>query len=200
MKKISFLALVFLNFTAFSQGIKKGDIILDSYYGSQDYLNLYYNNFVPSYRKTTEDELKYQTKKTIGPIGIRGEYLILNKIGVGFNICFNSNYTKNNNLQSEKYFYESKQNDFSFLPTLSYHFVQKEKFDVYCTFGYGLTYSHQKTTNTNPLLTSGKKDYGSYATTIGLGMRYFLTPHIGVSSNLQLGVGGLISAGVSYKI
>ena len=89
MKKtlLTFVAFSMLGLTSQveAQVVEQGKVIVDGYYG---FPNLYSSIFKTAYANSgTELNLKIGS---MGPVGIRGEYLISNKIGFGLDLGMNS--------------------------------------------------------------------------------------------------------------
>lgn len=207
MKTTIFSTFILLASYSFSQenldqlAVKKGDIILEAYYGSPDYFDVYYYISSSSFRESRQNNNQNHSVKRIAPIGVRGEYLLTNRIGIGFNLGYQS-ISWTGLMYKSEYEVESQdveQMQIGLIPTFNYHFMKREKLDVYFNIGFGLEYTHLEVTSSSPTMYHGKRDFGSGTTVLGFGARYFFTNHFGVSSNLQLGQGGLISGGITYK-
>ena len=205
MKKL-FLPLMLVATTIFSGNVKaqgEGSIIVDGYYGYGSFYNAVFKALVSS------DVLN--SKFTgVGPLGVRGEYMISDKIGFGVDIAYNSSaitYTETNsyfdnnfNLVEETYDATLKTAKFGIMPTFNYHFVNNDSFDAYFIFGIG--YGNRTF--------SAESDYAGYvspeytapisvASRIGFGMRYYFTQNIGLNFGMGLGQGGLLNGGISAR-
>ena len=67
-----------------AQAIEEGNIIIDAYYG---FPNLYSTIFKAAYESSNSTDL---TLGSQGPLGIRAEYLITDKVGFGIDLGMNS--------------------------------------------------------------------------------------------------------------
>lgn len=71
--------------TSAAQGVKKGNVLVDAYYG---FPNLYTTVFKTAYANSgSEEGLKIGG---VGPLGVRAEYMVADKIGVGLDIGYNN--------------------------------------------------------------------------------------------------------------
>lgn len=185
--------------TIFSGNVKaqgEGSIIVDGYYGYGSFYNAVFKALVSS------DALE-SNFKGVGPLGVRGEYMISDKIGFGLDIAYNSSmieYTETDFITDVTYDASLKTAKFGIMPTFNYHFVNNDSFDAY--FMVGIGYGNRTFT--------AKSDYAGYvsptysstfpvASRVGVGMRYFFTENIGLNLGMGLGQGGLLNAGVSAR-
>ncbi len=181
-----------------SKGLSEGTILLDGYYG---YGNLYNAIFKAIVSNNSES-----TFSSIGPLGIRGEYLLSDKIGLGIDIGFNSSkiqYKESDfdaDMNLVKYDASLLTSKLGTMLTFNYHFINNSKFDSYFVFGLG--YGSRTFT--------AKSDYVGYvspttkstfpvASKLGFGFRYFFTDNIGMNLALGVGQGGLVNAGITAK-
>lgn len=208
MKHLLLLILSLLNYIIFAQTnykfppIEKGDFTVELYQGTARYSTIKEYSTNSKYREFRHNVKTYNKEKRIYPIGIKFEYLITNRIGVGMNVCYNY-YSKNDTLllvESDAQYI--KKHRLSVIPTFNYHILQKKHWDIYLTAGFGLRYAHTYDFTVTPYwyyLSNGAKNYYSINGLIGLGVRYYFSEHFGISSNIQLGDEGIVSAGISYK-
>lgn len=86
MKKIVLsLVLLVSASNVFSQAVSSGNFIFDAYYGAP--------NLGKSFYKLIEDASitsNFQASG-IGPLGLRGEYMVGETFGLGFDVIYNSN-------------------------------------------------------------------------------------------------------------
>lgn len=135
------------------------------------------------------------------PIGLRGEYLVTDKFGIGLEVTYASGkrvytYSENGNA----YIVTGEHNKMRVLPTFNFHFLDNEKVDFYLALGAGLKNVNYTWTSTNPD-ESDELDLptGKISSKLGIGTRIFFTDNIGV--NFAFGIGGpLINGGLSVKI
>lgn len=212
MKKVFFSVLVAatatLGFTstASAQAVEQGNVIIDTYYG---FPNLYTAVFKAAYANSgTELDLKIGG---IGPLGLRGEYMVADKIGVGLDVGFNNSFVRYSEATEEynettgtwtpvTYDYDFKTQKIGAIVTFNYHFLDNDKVDAYAVFGagYGSRSFTFKSTDPNYVEESIKSTI-PVASKIGVGMRYFFTDNIGANLALGFGQGGIINAGISAK-
>lgn len=140
-----------------------------------------------------------------GPVGVRFEYLLSDKFGMGLDFHLTHtglNYSEIDSTGTGNlYNYEVKSTRFVGLLTFNYHFYQTDKLDLYGMAGAGYR-------NRNFISTSNDPNYVDDITfktlipvgaRIAFGMRYFFTDNIG--ANAAIGIGGpLISFGISGRL
>jgi hypothetical protein len=187
-----------------AQALEAGTIIVDGYYG-------FGNLFNSVFKSSTSGLGSNFSTSFMGPIGIRGEYLLSSKVGFGLDLGYSSaqlsytgaytEYDANNNLVSTPYNHSLKTTKVGAIVTFNYHFVESVKFDAYFTTGLGYGNRTFKETSTyigyNPAKINWP--FPSFASRIGFGMRYFFTQNIGANLGLGLGQGGLVNVGITAK-
>lgn len=210
----SALALTSSVFQVNAQANTTGSIILDAYYG--------FPNFGKSFYKSIENSSSTDNFKAsgVGPIGIRGEYLISEKIGVGFDFIYNSNrisYTSSDTTTTyddnfEPIYsvktseYERLMNRVRVQARINFHFdISNPNLDGYFGIGAGTNNRFRKVwidgvESTDTLSTSlNNLTVIPVSMRICTGLRYYFTPNIGL--NMEIGLGGpLLSAGLSVKL
>lgn len=151
--------------------------------------------------------------KGFGPILIKGDYGILKNLGVGAIIGYSNtklsytdtDYYYDNNGYAHAYSYQESLtwSSLSLGGHANYHFVRKEKLDVYVGAGLGYTINNLVYSNNDPYY-GGTRTYATYnpssifyAATIGL--RYYFTPNIGVYAEAGIEKGALLQGGLSIK-
>jgi len=179
-----------------AQALEQGNVIIDAYYG---FPNLYSAIFKAAYESSNSTGL---TLGSQGPLGIRAEYLITDKVGFGIDLGMNSSsisYSEadiNNNI----YDYKFTTRKIGAIFTFNYHFVENDKLDAYFVVGGGYGNRTFKFTSTDPnYIEESVESIIPISYKIGLGMRYFFTENIGANLALGLGQGGLVNAGISAK-
>ena len=181
-----------------AQALEQGNLIIDAYYG---FPNLYSAIFKAAYESSNSTGL---TLGSQGPLGIRAEYLITDKVGFGIDLGMNSSSisyseadTNNSNII---YDYKFKTSKIGAIFTVNYHFVENDKLDAYFVVGGGYGNRTFKFTSTDPnYIEESVESIIPISYKIGLGMRYFFTENIGANLALGLGQGGLVNAGISAK-
>jgi len=195
-----------LSFNSSAQAVEEGNIIVDAYYG---FPNLYTTVFKTAYANTgSELDLKVNGA---GPLGLRGEYMVTDKIGLGLDLGFNNSKVSYNEISQEfnsttgnvdnvTYAYDFKTKKIGVLVCFNYHFLDNDKFDLFGTFGLGYASRSFSFTSTNPNYTpTAVSSLIPIGSKIGLGMRYFFTDNIGANLQLGFGQGGILNAGISAK-
>ena len=179
-----------------AQALEQGNVIIDAYYG---FPNLYSTVFEAAYESSNSTGL---TLGSQGPLGIRAEYLITDKVGFGIDLGMNSSsisYSEadiNNNI----YDYKFTTRKIGAIFTFNYHFVENDKLDAYFVVGGGYGNRTFKFTSTDPnYIEESMESLIPISYKIGVGMRYFFTENIGANLALGLGQGGLVNAGISAK-
>ncbi len=148
-----------------------------------------------------------------GPILVKGDYGVLKNLGVGAVIGYASSkitYSENdyyydNNGYSQLYTYQESiaWTSISVGAHANYHFVRKEKLDVYVGGGLGYTINNFVYSNNDPYYGT-TRTYATYnpssvfyAATIGL--RYYFTPNIGIYAEGGIEKGALLQGGLALK-
>ena len=182
-----------------AQAIEEGNVIIDAYYG---FPNLYSTVFKAAYESSNSTgEL---TLGSQGPLGIRAEYLITDKVGLGIDLGMNSSsmsYSEADiNNPNIIYDYKFTTRKIGAIFTFNYHFVENDKLDAYFVVGGGYGNRNFKFTSSDPNYDGeSAESIIPISYKIGVGMRYFFTENIGTNLALGLGQGGLANVGVSAK-
>ncbi|MEY5000720.1 MAG: hypothetical protein RLZZ211_756 [Bacteroidota bacterium] len=201
------LGTMSFNQTTYAQAVEEENIVIEAYYG---FPNLYTSVFKTAYANSGT-ELDLNVGGT-GPLGVRFEYLVTDKIGLGLDVGLSGSSisynemttvfnTTTGNYDDVIYNYDFSTRKFGALFCLNYHFLDNDEFDLYSTVGVGYSKRSFDFTSTDPSYEpasiSSMIPVGFKA---GLGMRYFFTDNIGANLNLGLGIGGLLNAGISVKL
>jgi outer membrane protein W len=204
MKKILFsiVALFVFNVQSLNaQAIHEGSVLVDAYYG---FPNLYTSVYKGLYANSGS-ELNVNIGSA-GPLGLRAEYLISDKVGFGLDLGFNSttisydSQTYDASLNPITYNYKYSTRKIGALVSFNYHFVEDDNFDAYFVVGMGYgSRSFDVTSNDPTMVKPNWKSVVPVASKIGVGMRYFFTENIGANFALGLGQGGIINVGLSAK-
>ena len=180
-----------------AQALEQGNVIIDAYYG---FPNLYSTVFKTLYESSNSTGL---TLGSQGPLGIRAEYLITDKVGFGIDLGMNSSsisYSEADINTNIIYDYKFSTRKIGAIFTFNYHFVENDKLDAYFVVGGGYGNRNFKFTSTDPnYIEESVESLIPISYKIGGGMRYFFTENIGANLALGLGQGGLANVGVSAK-
>lgn len=185
--------------------VRKGNFILDPYYGAPNFgksllKNITFNN----------QNINSTGAGGLGPMGVRAEYMLADKFGLGIDFIFNS--TKlgltYDSLYSDNTLYRRYQGELAMKRIrvqlrFNYHFISTNKMDAYVGIGAGSNTRIWSVTNTDPNYQFEKgKVKGTllpFSMRAAVGLRYYFIPNLGL--NAEIGIGGpLVSAGVSVKI
>ncbi len=201
MITLPFLALLFT--TSFvknthAQALEQGNIVVDAYYG---FPNLYTISFRALYANSGELNVK---TGGLGPLGIRGEYLVTDKIGLGLDLSYNSSYLTFDQVNGigTTYGYNYKTSKIVAMFCFNYHFLESDKWDFFATTGIGYGNRTATYASNDPSFNPDNVKLESLipiAAKIGVGLRYFFTDNIGLNSQLSVGDGGIFSIGISGK-
>lgn len=195
MKKIILsLSLVFgalFNSNVKAQAIQEGNILIDTYYG---FPNLYSTVLKAAYETYTDISIS-----SLGPVGLRGEYLFTDKIGLGLDFCYSNMNLSYTDISTGTY----KVGTYKIggMVTFNYHFADHNNFDAFFTTGVG--FNNRTFTYSDPSMgTVSSSGFNAIpvAARVGVGMRYFFTPNLGLNLGLGLGQGSLLNGGVSFKL
>lgn len=202
MKKIvlSFVLLVSAS-NVFSQAASTGNFIFDAYYGAPNLGKSFFNSIEDA--STTSNF----TATGIGPAGLRGEYMIGETFGLGFDVIYNSNNIKYTQIDSlnplNTYNYERTMNRLRVQMRFNFHFdVTNPNLDAYFGLAAGTNTRFRKvyidgvesTTDTF----GGSGVLLPFSLRVCSGMRYYFNQNFGLNAEIGLG-GPLVSAGLSVK-
>lgn len=192
------LILIFSTNSSNAQVVKKGDIIIDAYYGFPNLYKVVFTELI----NFSGNELNLAVNSN-GPFGFRGEYMFAERFGLGLDFGYSNvkvTYQKQN--ENQIYDYDFKTRKIGIMATFNYHFLQStDKLDAYAVIGAGFKNRNYGYDTNDPNFFGVK--YGlsfPFAFKIGAGARYFLTQNLGVNLALQAGQGGIINLGVSVKL
>jgi hypothetical protein len=168
----------------------------DVYYGFITLLPALVLSFADPGAKTT----------SIGPVGLRAEYMVSNVVGVGGDLQL-SRYTS---LWTERkydrwsgayydYYYKVKWTRIRVMARVAFHFAVSRAVDPYLGISGG-TRIESIFTETNG--SSYKEDESGVdlAVRLALGTRFFFTPNIGAFAEVGVFGGGLFHVGLSIKL
>ncbi len=202
---ILFLVLLAQNTTA--QANYMGSLIIDPYYGVPNLERLLWE------ADGGGNAVDYRSQG-IGPFGIRGEYMLADQFGLGFDIIYVTVRSRYTDITSV---YNSTTDSFDDIETdvdsknrrlrvqvrFNYHFdVSNPNLDAYMGIGAGSnTRFRTRYENGVEVDDNDAADYEIIPVSFRIctGMRYYFSPKIGVNAELGLG-GPLVSFGVSFRL
>ncbi len=208
MKKtilLGMLACFFFTSSVNAQAIEKGTVLVDAYYG---FPNLYKAVFSAANSNGSELNLN---EGGAGPLGIRGEYLLTDKIGIGLDLGFSNafvNYDRNSFVidpdtgegSDVVYTDEFKTRRIGGIVTFNVHFLKSDNVDFYAMVGAGYKNRKSISDSTDPIFEPTEfESLSPVAFRVGTGLRYFFTDNVGINVALGLGHGSLLNGGVSFK-
>ena len=181
-----------------AQAVKEGTILIDAYYG---YGSLYTAAFKAAYANSGSPSGVKVTG--LGPLGVRGEYLVTDKLGLGGDIGFNSTKVTQDQLNSSNnvYRYTFYTQKIGVMVTFNYHFITKDNLDFYGVFGGGYGERTYTFTSTEPGYSEPTvKGLVPISAKLGLGIRYFFNDQVGFNMGIGFGQGGILNGGLTIKI
>jgi hypothetical protein len=141
----------------------------------------------------------------IGPIGLRGEYMLSDVVGVGGDLQFSSynlSWTERfYDIYGVPYTYSYKINwtRIRAMARVAYHFAVSRAVDPYLAVSGGLRIESVSAETNDPDYDAGIAGVGQ-AVRFALGTRFFFTPNIGAFAELGVFGGGLFHVGLSAKL
>lgn len=200
-----FLILFFLSsllkFNA--QTLRQSNVTINAYYGYN-----VFTNFVRTLGQASNSgALPHNMQiSSTGPVGITGEYLLNNMVGIGGEIGYSQtklvyDLEGSDNLGViNNYNYVWTVSTTRLMGRVNFHFGDNQNFDVYPFIGAGLRLTSTRLKTNDPNLPLQlKANFFPFGVKPGLGLRYFFTPNFGIHTELALGT-PLISAGISFKL
>jgi hypothetical protein len=208
MKKIILALTVLLTGSAaFGQAATMGSIIVDPYFGGPNFGK----SFTSQLSSTSTSNM---VVRGFGPLGLRAEYVVSDKIGLGVDVIYNNYNATYNNVDS---LYDGNTGTWTTQVTqdqyqmqrlriqarMNFHFeVNNPNLDAYLGIGAGTNNRFRKYYVDNVLQsdasTVGDFTLIPFSLRICTGMRYYFTENVGL--NLELGLGGpVFSGGLSFK-
>lgn len=215
MKKIVTLFAVVLlagiGMKSHAQANFTGNVIIDPYYGFPNFGKSFASNFESS----NSSDFKV---KGLGPLGLRAEYMVADRMGVGIDVIYNSYDLEYLNTQTDSV-YDGNTNSWMTTTTttnneysmqrlrvqarFNYHFdVSNPMLDAYFGVGAGTNKRYRKAYE-NGVEVNDETDLGNFtllpvSIRICTGFRYYFSQNFGINAELGLG-GPLISAGISAR-
>ncbi len=178
-----------------AQSVEKGTAIFDVYYG--------FPNMVTRFAKKAIQASETGGMKAtgIGPVGIRGEYLLTDHIGIGADI----NYSRSTfvagedtpaNVANQDYYYNATFTRIRALAKMNFHFGTGDHFDWHSGFGIGYNTANLDLVTNDPDVDVAQFDKFikfPIAARIDIGVKYFFTDNIGLG--FDFGLGGPLASG-----
>ncbi|MBX2978350.1 MAG: outer membrane beta-barrel protein [Flavobacteriales bacterium] len=126
--------------------------------------------------------------KGLGPLYLKYEYGVTDRIGLGVNIAYATNEWSyryqgtDENGNAAQYTESTERNTYSVLARFNYHFGNSDRFDPYFGFGMGYRDANWKFNSSDPNGGSGVevKSLMPFGFEFTLGARYFFTDNIGL--------------------
>lgn len=209
MKKVLFKGMLALGFVmsmgaANAQAVSKGNLIIDPYYGAPNF-----GKRIISSLQVDGQNVVMNGVKGIGPAGLRVEYMLADKFGIGADIIYNAasidlTYDSLNTDGSlyKRYTGTGTMNRLRVQARFNYHFVSTDELDAYIGVGAGSNTRFWTAKSNDPEYNfnrTGTATLLPVSMRLAVGMRYYFIPNLGI--NAEIGIGGpLVSAGLSFKI
>ncbi|MFT6281844.1 MAG: outer membrane protein W [Salibacteraceae bacterium] len=211
MKKlilICFGAIALSTSNVSAQALEQGNVSIDVYYG---FPNIYASVFTALYSNGTETNL---SSGGVGPLGIRGEYMVADKFGVGVDVAFSNakvafDYNSSvfnpvtNDFDPVTYTDEFKTSKISAIVTFNYHFLDNDNVDFYGMVGAGYKNRNFTFTSTDPDFDAATANVSvtliPVAIRLGVGVRYFFTDNLGINMQLGFGHSAIVNGGLALK-
>lgn len=203
MKKLFFVLAIascamFVN-TSKAQVVEKGNSLVDVTYG---WPNLWSTIFKNAVVNTNSVDIKVSG---IGPIGVRYEYLVADKIGVGvvFNYA-NTTVTYTETVigtTTQTYDYKFSAPRMRAMAKFAFHYGNSDMFDGYFSVGAGYASLNITYETNNPNYTDDNIILNGIpvAFRLATGGRIFFTDNLGALFEIGLGGGGLLEFGLAAK-
>jgi len=179
-----------------AQAVEQGTIIIDPYYG--------FPNLGKAFLKSFDEDADGFKVTGIGPAGMRVEYLLADRFGIGVDFIYNTlgaSWTDIDSTTANNYTYETKMARTRIHMRFNYHLMaSSEDVDLYLGLGAGTNARKWTTKTTDPNYedTSSSGALLPFSMRVAFGVRYYFTENIGLNSEIAIG-GPLMCVGVSIK-
>ncbi len=209
---VLFIVGVIISNSASAQVFREGNIGVDIYYGTPTLFQRIFKAGVAAVTDSFPDaKVDYNG---LGPIGIRGEYMVSDKIGVGLDLGYNQLTVTNTHTETvvnsstgvtQNVTYSDKitTGKFGVMGTLNIHLVEEDPFDLAVAIGLGYGRRTYTFDPEDPTFDENQFTFGGilfpFAMKVGVEARYFFTPNFGLNLGLGLGQGGLAHGGLALK-
>lgn len=192
---LMFSGLLLNSNSASAQAVEQGNVTLDAYYG--------FPNFTTYLIRSFGDEDGTNTKATsLGPIGIKFEYMVSDKVGVGIDYNYTQvgvEWDSYDSSTSVSYHYKTTSKLHRIMPRFNIHFGSSENFDGYFSIGAGYRAKTYTLETNDPDGGDTVPGLNPFAFRIALGGRYYFSDNIGMFMELGLSGGALVHAGLALK-
>lgn len=186
-----------------AQAVSKGNIIIDPYYGAPNF-----GKKITTSLTSDNVHLKTNGVGGIGPAGLRVEYMLADKFGLGVDVIYNSTsvdltYDSLNTDGSLYKTYTGKgaMNRLRVQARFNYHFVSTDELDAYFGVGAGSNTRFWTASSNDPGYDFNNTRIATLlpvSMRLAVGMRYYFIPNLGFNAEIGLG-GPVVSAGLSLK-
>jgi opacity protein-like surface antigen len=182
-----------------AQSFEQGNILVSAGYG--------FGNFYKTFFKVFNDEQGYKTG-SFGPIYVKGEYAMSDKVGLGANFAFIKNhaeYNFNNPTTGNPYKATLDRTAFSVNGRVNFHFANGDQIDPYFGVGAGFRSANWAIGDTDPDYTpSDLADFNLGSNTgIGFettfGIRYYPMPMLGIYTEIGMAK-SFLQLGLTYRL
>lgn len=185
--------------------VKKGNFIIDAYYG-------YPYMFGRYVKQVVEESGENITINNLNHLGGKFEYMITDMIGLGIDYTFatvQAKYSQTNSVYRNGMYVDETNNYTAsitkqrILAKFNIHFATSKILDPYATAGIGFKQSIVRSDNINDQenvdeLNSSILNIFPVSFRLGMGLRYYFIKNLGVS--VEAGIGGpIVQAGISGK-
>lgn len=162
-------------------------------------------NFVQAIFKTYETNYSDYNFTGIGPLFLKYEYAVSDKIGIGLNMSYigaKVSYTDRTYITTSGDFYKETitWSSISALARMNLHFGDNDKFDPFWGFGMGYRTATWKYDDNDPTYdnTVSVKNYIPFGFETTVGARFYLTDNIGIYAETGLAK-AVFQGGLSIK-
>ncbi|MEO5674887.1 MAG: outer membrane beta-barrel protein [Chitinophagales bacterium] len=168
---------------AMAQAISEGNVLICAGYGFPNLLGAVFNAY--------ETEEGYKAT-SIGPVYVKGEYLVTDNIGIGINVAWANTNVKyqidgfDSVFNTVPYEYKIKRSTYSILGRVNFHFGSSDKFDPYAGLGLGYRNANWSFSNNDPnsISTGSIPNLVPFGFELTLGAHYFFTDVIGAYAEI----------------
>jgi opacity protein-like surface antigen len=193
--RILLLSLLSLSMNSNAQTFSQGDMIFDVIAGGPNFSKAFVGG------DFTLDSDESETVTGLLPVGLRGEFMLTDKFGIGLEITYASGKrVYDYSLGTDMYMDTWEHNKLRILPTFNFHFLDSDMIDLYGALGVGMKNVNYSWESTDIDGFDGLElPTGKISSKLAIGMRVFFTDNIG--ANLAFGLGGpLVNGGLSLRI
>ncbi|MFT7344793.1 MAG: hypothetical protein ACI9XP_001382 [Lentimonas sp.] len=196
-------AMLAFSFSSFSQTNSPGQFVVETFFGGPNTVKAF------AVLTTSVYDLLPDAKNTttgFGPIGGRFEYLITEKIGLGFETAFTkaesittySSSDMNGDPTTESVMYS--QTKIGFMPAIFVHFVDNDQWDVFFEGGMGYKINNRTFDfSESTIATEEIKSVIPISARVAIGARYYITPNFAVNAQFGVGNSGVLQGGLTYR-